>query len=461
MEKNINKAEIFPLGEDKRCHISTDCKETGLNNNIMVVGGSGSGKTMSVMLPIICNLESSNAVVVHTKRGIYDKSRKILKEKGYNVLLVDLNDPTRSPYGYDPLLQCKSLADVQNLAHTIAYAETSKNEPPRDPYWVQNAETVLNLVLRYVYEGHYEKGRSMKEALHLLNYLQYTENSDVRDDPPTKDEIEEVAEYAKEVGEEGNSVLEMEMATRERIKRKYPLHGEMRNWYDIDSAAYKEWNMFINFPDGTAAGVIGAVKAPLANIFNSDIKNILEGNLPQLDARELLKPKTVVFIYVSPVNTAQHRFCSILYHQLFKGLFELGEGGAEGVLPHPVHVLCDDFATGCRVQDFHELISIFREKGISATMLVQSESQLSSMYGKADATTIINNCDTYIYLGGMDMDTANNVSKRLNCPMNDVLNMPLGQEYFFRRGQKPVVTKRYNIYRDLKEIKEHRQQRTC
>ena len=67
--------------------------------------------------------------------------------------------------------------------------------------------------------------------------------------------------------------------------------------------------------------------------------------------------------------------------------------------------------------------------------------------------------DTYIYLGGMDVDTATKVSKRLNCPMNDVLNMPLGQEYFFRRGQKPVVTKRYDI---MKDIKLHRQEmRSC
>ncbi|WP_027406893.1 type IV secretory system conjugative DNA transfer family protein [Anaerovibrio sp. RM50] len=460
MNKKINKAEIFPLGEDKRCHVSTDCKETGLNNNIMVVGGSGSGKTMSVMLPMICSLENANAVVVHTKRGIYDKTRKMLEKKGYNVLLLDLNDPTKSPYGYDPLLQCNSLADVRNLAHTIAYAETSKSEPPREPFWQQNAESILNLVLRYVYEGHYEKGNTMVEALSLLDYLNFTDNDDVKSDPPTEDEIRKAYNY-KARGIQRYSVLESEQERRERIKRKYPLHGEMRNWCDIDRAAYMEWSMFVNYPDSTGGGVVGSTKAPLLNTFNSDIRNILGDNLPQLDARELLKPKTVVFIYVSPVNVAQHRFCSIIYQQLFKRLFELGEERADGMLPYPVHVLCDDFATGCKVQDFHELISIIREKNISATMLVQSESQLSSMYGKTDATTIINNCDTYIYLGGMDVDTATYVSKRMNCPMNDVLNMPLGQEYFFRRGQKPVVTKRYDIYRDLKAIKEHRQQRKC
>ncbi len=456
MEKNINKAEIFPLGEDKRCHISTDCKETGLNNNIMVVGGSGSGKTMSVMLPMICNLESSNAVVVHTKRGIYDKSRKILEEKGYNVLLVDLNDPTRSPYGYDPLLQCNSLTDVRNLAHTIAYSETSKTDPPKEPFWLQNAESLTYMVLRYLFEGHYSKGRSMNEALYLLDRLAYKDESNLDTPPPTLKDFRE-GKYTFRDGTKTNTILESER----EFKKEHPLHYEMRKWYKYDKDFYEIWKRFLGLGDVTGGSVATSTMIPINAMFTDEIRCLFKDNLPQLDARELLKPKTVVFIYVSPVNTAQHRFCSILYQQLFKRLFEVGEGGAEGALPHPVHVLCDDFATGCRVQDFHELISIFREKGISATMLVQSESQLSSMYGKVDATTIINNCDTYIYLGGMDVDTATYVSKRMNCPMNDVLNMPLGQEYFFRRGQKPVVTKRYDIYRDLKEIKEHRQQRTC
>lgn len=450
MDKNINRNEIFPLGEDKRCHISTDCTKTGLNNNIMVVGGSGSGKTVSVMLPMTCNLENANAVVVHTKRGIYDKTKKLLEKKGYNVLLVDLNDPTKSPYGYAPLLQCNSLSDVRNLAHTLAYAETSKDEPPRDPFWVQNSENIIYLVLRYVFEGHYDKGRSMKEALYLLDNLCYVDDSDVKSAPPSDEVIEESAEYARACGEKTNSAIEFEQDKIKEMKKKYPLHGEMQCWYEIDRAAYKEWEQFINYPDATANCVAGAIKAVLETIFNYDIKKSLGGNVLQLDARDLLKPKTVVFIYVSPVNMAQHRFCSIMYQQLFKRLFELGEGGPEGTLPYPVHVLCDDFATGCKVQDFQDLISIFREKGISATILVQSETQLSAMYGKDNATTIINNCDTYIYLGGMDMDTVTNVSKRLNRPLNDVLDMPLGQELFFRRGQKPVVTKRYDIMTDMR-----------
>ena len=116
----------------------------------------------------------------------------------------------------------------------------------------------------------------------------------------------------------------------------------------------------------------------------------------------------------------------------------------------PVRVLCDDFATGSRILNFPEYISIFREKQISVTMLVQSESQLESIYGCDDAKTIINNCDTYLYMGGMDLKTGHSISERLNMPLDDVLYMPIGKEYIFRRGQRPIATTRYDIMKDKK-----------
>ena len=78
-------------------------------------------------------------------------------------------------------------------------------------------------------------------------------------------------------------------------------------------------------------------------------------------------------------------------------------------------------------------------------ILLQSESQLERMYGYDDAITIINNCDTYIYLGGMDLKTCRSMSERLNVPLEEILYMPIAQEIIFRRGQKPIVTQRYNI----------------
>lgn len=99
-------------------------------------------------------------------------------------------------------------------------------------------------------------------------------------------------------------------------------------------------------------------------------------------------------------------------------------------------------------------------------MLLQSESQLVSMYGEDNATTIINNCDTYVYMGGMDLTTCGLISKRVNLPIDEILYMPIGQSIVFRRGQKPVFTKRYNItdnalYREITAQYESKMEKTA
>lgn len=150
----------------------------------------------------------------------------------------------------------------------------------------------------------------------------------------------------------------------------------------------------------------------------------------------------------------------MFYAQLFKNLFEYAENLSSGKLPIPVSVLCDDFATGSRISDLSEYISIFREKGISTTLLIQFESQLESLYSQEEVITIINNCDSYIYLGGMDIRTCRNISEKLNTTLEDVLWIPIGKEIVFLCGQKPIITDRYNILNDKRyqDITRHYEQ---
>ena len=146
----------------------------------------------------------------------------------------------------------------------------------------------------------------------------------------------------------------------------------------------------------------------------------------------------------SPVNPALNCVINLFYGHAFKELFEFAEDRPDGKLPVPVHLLADDFATGCPVPLFDEYISIFREKQISVTLLIQSESQLQALYGDR-AVTIINNCDSYVFMGSMDLQTARNISLRADLPLEEVLYMPVGRQILFRRGQKPVFTERYDI----------------
>jgi type IV secretory pathway TraG/TraD family ATPase VirD4 len=182
-------------------------------------------------------------------------------------------------------------------------------------------------------------------------------------------------------------------------------------------------------------------------VFSPDLKGMMSKGTT-IDIEKLANEKCILFICTSPVNPSLNIFADMFYSQLIKSLFEYAETKPDGRLPVPVRMFFDDFATGGRIYNFTEYISIFREKQISVMLLLQSESQLNGMYGDNNATTIINNCDTYIYLGGMDLQTARSVSERLNAPLDDVLYMPVGQEFVFRRGQRPIITERYEIYKD-------------
>lgn len=120
---------------------------------------------------------------------------------------------------------------------------------------------------------------------------------------------------------------------------------------------------------------------------------------------------------------------------------------ADGRLPHAVNIICDDFGTS-PIQGFPDMISIMREKNISTTILLQSLSQLENTYGSASAITVCNNCDRMVYLGSNDLSSADEISRRADAPLQDVLNMPLGQEYFFEWGRYPVLTKSYDVFAD-------------
>lgn len=459
-----NKADTFILGADKRCFLSTDSYETKLNNNIMVVGGSGSGKTRGIVLPTCLNMKNGNAVIILSKEGEFSKVKAYMKTQGYNVYTINFKNP--GEMGYDPLKYCDSLNDVRDLAHSIVWAGTSEDKKPTDIYWLDSAENLLYLTLVYVWKGYYLEGNTLSSALQLLDslvWLKAKETSEV-----CEQNIELSSLIKKFISECQDVDLALKLANikneiewhinkrEEVVKEKSLIYYEFeKNLKEKLPELYYIWDSFKTLPDTTGACVVGSLQTPLGKMFMEDIRNILK-NKKQFQLEKLLEPKTVLFLHVSPVSMAQHNFVGIFYTQLFKKLFELAEKEADSKLPYHVEVIGDDFATGCKIPHFQDLISIFREKNIGAMMLIQSETQLASMYGKNNATTIINNCDSYVYLGGMDIATCESISKRMNLPYTDIQNMKVGKEIFIRRGMSPFETKSYDIEADIlyqREIK--------
>lgn len=430
---NDESYDKFYLGEDARCIVPLNCKKTKLNNNVLVEGGTGTGKSLSILVSYLLHVRHTNSIVIVTKKSLMNQTIPTLKAHGYDVTVMDFVNPGSNASGFDPLQCCKTRADVEHLAYTIIHADPVASQP-KDLFWDNSAQQIIELVLRFVWEGHFPQGDRLIDAVELLDHVYKMECGSTEFDEPDK-------------GDRYFRGGRFDDGWDEDDKVAYPLQYALRNLKHINRKDYGTWKAFNKGADQTSASIASTVNEQMSKIFNEDTRAILRNAKP-FDFKQMLQPHQVLFIYMSPVNVAQHRFISLFYQQAFKSLFELGESQPDGVLPYPIQVVCDDFATGCHIPDFDQTISIFREKGMAVTMLLQSETQLAEMYGELQAQTIINNCDTIVYLGGMDLKTCESVARRANVPLEDVVNMHIGNEIFFRRGMKPVFTKRYDTPND-------------
>lgn len=390
---------------------SADSNVTGLNNNIIVVGGSGCGKTMSITEPGLLSTYNSSLIVPVTKRRLIMKYLPIFINRGYEVNILDLANPEKSTCGFDMMKNIKTEADITFLASSIVKSNPLKDRSYADPYWDDSAVSLLSAEIAKIVET--QKTYSMRDLVDLHHRLDFNLSSGVME-----------------------TSLDDEFDCLEAV--------------NPNSFAVSCWKSFSKLPQKTLSCVYGTLNTAVDDLFTPEVcKLFLVRN--QLNIRKVASKRTILFIITSAVNPSLNRFISIFYSYIFKELFEFGEESPNGRLPVPVRIICDDFATGGRILGFDEYISIFREKGISVTLLLQSESQLESMYGDTAATTIINNCDSYVYMGGMDIQSAKSVSMRLDAPVSDVLYMPVGQEFIFRRGIKPIVTKRFDTDRFINE----------
>lgn len=136
---------------------------------------------------------------------------------------------------------------------------------------------------------------------------------------------------------------------------------------------------------------------------------------------------------------------NMFYTQAFQKRCAFADSCPDSRLPIPVRFFLDDFASNTCIPDFDKLISVIRSRDISVSIIIQSLSQLNSLYGPDKAMTIINNCDHCLYLGGQDVDAAKYLSVKANLPVNRVLDMPLDRAFLFTRGSPFLQVKKYNI----------------
>lgn len=413
-EKRIQGDSGGPLAEKHflgdGAVFSADTKVSGLgNSNVLIIGGTGSGKTVTLEANI-AHMSESSLLVALAKKKIRDVFIRQKTSQGYTIYFLDTTNPETGT-GFDPLDYVRNDEDVAWFSEIIINRGMRQDEVAySDKYWPDISKAAVRAFIHLEMENAYYEGRRpcLANVIRMIRDLTLSCN-----------------------GRETNFDAVFAAA-----KKRNPGSKAAMCWGSISRGAEK-----------TLSCTISTIRSSVENYFTDDILEICRKE-ERLDVRELGRKKVMLVVNSSPFSPESHAFINLIYAITMKELFLEAESKDNGRLDVPVNLIFDDFACGCRINRFEEYISIFRAAGISATILLQSESQLVSMYGRGASNTIINNCDTQLYMGGMDVETCRNVAERMNKPLHYVLNLPLGKVLIFRRGSKPIETRRYQTYSD-------------
>ena len=409
-EKNL-KVPKGMLIAGKNVYFSRDSYKTGLNNHSLVVGTSGSGKTRKIVIPNILLAEGSY-LVSDPKGNLYKQLAPYLESKGYQVKKVTFIHPEKS-LRFNPIEYCKTTQDIQRLAHTIVYALEGKKgkENNRDPFWDEAAIILFCSLIAYLMET--DEIPAEEKTIYTLSKL---------------------AEELKRNPGERETQLEKRLRDH---SMKYWCKTGKPSW------AYKRFKEFNLAPDKTFCTILITSLAKLCSFDTEELRVMLSGN--DMDYTELGRKKTAVFVEVSDTDRSMDALVNLFYTVIMNQLCTYAdEECKDSRLPVPVQFILDDFATNAKIDNFENMISNIRSRNISAMIMVQSEAQLEEGYGKS-AQTIIDNCNTYIFLGNNNPQTAKAIAERADVRPQTVMNMPVGTEWIFRRGMKPIFTECFDL----------------
>ena len=413
------------LGDGPRGTYTMDPAVSQVNNNVLVIAGTGGGKTKSVVEANLLHAFHQSMAVLLTKRRLIDQYAPLLKSRGYDVKVLDLVHPEHSDVGYDPMLHLRDESDIIGLAKALVLSSGCTSA--KEPYWETSAADLFAAFVklaRRLYEGSVR----MDDVLDRIQKIDY---------PPYKDDDDDDGIVYHP---EDDDIDMYELRGLPPVSQFFALQH-------YEPQMFMNWYQFYRNADNTKACIRSLLVSAVNSVLTKSIRQIMA--MPnQLAFKDLVNRKTVLFILTSPVNPALHPFANLVLGSMFKELFEYAESLPGGRVPIPLMAICDDFATGGQIPNFQQHISIFREKGIAAMMLVQSLAQLESMYGPAASITIQDNTDNIIYMGGNNLDTAEQMARRINKPTDEVLALPRGQIYLFRSGQKALQLQRYRIFDD-------------
>ncbi|MGN1168287.1 MAG: VirD4-like conjugal transfer protein, CD1115 family [Lachnospiraceae bacterium] len=390
---------VMILGEGQ--YYDMDCYKTKRNNNVLVVGAAGAGKTRTIVIPNLLQATGSY-IVCDPKGSLYKQYNGYLRCKGYQTKLLNFDNPEKS-IKYNFFRYIHSETDITKIAHMIVYSSSDARKMS-DPFWDRAAQELLICMIAYLWEFRPKCEQNMNSVLKLLEAMELSEFNDV------------------------SSPFDRIM---EDVGKQYPT-----------CLAYRSYTHYMAGAIRTKQSIQITLSSIIGRYCTDSIINMLSDD--ETDIGRIGKRKTAFFVQVSDTDRSMDDLANLFFTQAMNELCRVADNSIGYRLPYDVRFILDDFATNCRIDDFPRMISSIRSRGINTTIIVQSEAQLTQGYGH-DGQTIIANCDTYVYLGCNDLSTAESVAKKANLPTHKILYMPVESAWIFRRGELPVNCQQFAL----------------
>lgn len=350
------------------------------NKNILVIGGSGSGKTRFFCKPNLMQLHSSY-VVTDPKGTVLVECGRLLQRGGYRIKVLNTINFRKSMH-YNPFAYIRSEKDILKLVNTIIMNTKGDGEKAGEDFWVKAERLLYCALIGYIW---YEAPEEEKNFITLLELINASE--------------------AKEDDEEYQSPVDLLFS---QLEEKDPDHFAVKQYKKYKLAAGK-----------TAKSILISCGARLAPFDIRELRELMEYDELELDT--LGDRKTALFLIMSDTDTTFNFVIAILQSQLFNLLCDKADDVYGGRLPVHVRCILDEFANIGQIPNFDKLIATIRSREISASIILQSQSQLKSIYKDA-ADTIAGNCDTTLFLGGKEKSTLKEISEILGKETIDSFN---------------------------------------
>ena len=350
------------------------------NKNVLVIGGSGSGKTRFFVKPNLMQMTTSYCVT-DPKGTILVECGKMLQKGGYKIRSLNTINFKKSMH-YNPFAYIRSEKDILKLVNVIIANTKGDGEKSGEDFWVKAERLLYCALIGYIYYEAPEEEKNFTPLLDLIN-----------------------ASEAREDDENFKSPVDMLF---DRLAEREPEHFAVKQYVKFKQAAGK-----------TLKSILISCGARLAPFDIKELRDLMEYDELELDT--LGDEKTALFVIISDTDDTFNFVVAIMYSQLFNLLCDKADNEYGGRLPVHVRCLLDEFSNIGQIPKFEKLIATIRSREISACIILQAQSQLKAIY-KDNADTIIGNCDTTLFLGGKEKSTLKELSETLGKETIDMYN---------------------------------------